>query len=145
MKISPFISLLMLSFSACLGSIKQNDLIGDWDTNNRDSLYFKADTIELYQNINHKYGLETCDMIRWKVTEKEFRIEDHYLCSEPGRFRYYTEPEELLIKRRIGKTFLRIKWQDKTIDRFNVISYNEKRIDSYPYDIKILKINRIKE
>ncbi|GAB4487671.1 MAG: hypothetical protein OHK0019_03010 [Saprospiraceae bacterium] len=131
--------------SACFGSLTRKDLLGDWEANNRDSLYFTADTLELFQDINYSYGLGTCDMIRWKVMEKEFRLQHHYLCSEPGRVRYNTIPEKLLIKRGIGKTFLKIKWQGKTIDRFEVISYAEKEIERYPHDIKILKVKRIKD
>jgi hypothetical protein len=59
------IILFVITFSVS-GQIKMNDLIGDWNATNKDSLYFKSDTVTLYNDVNFRYGVEGCQFIEWK-------------------------------------------------------------------------------
>ncbi len=66
--------LLLLSTSG-FGQIRKKDLIGEWQTKNDDSLYYKKDTITLFENINYLYDTKTCYLIRWTLNKRTFKID----------------------------------------------------------------------
>ena len=140
--ISTFLFLSYFSYS----QIRKKDLDGEWLSKNDSELYYKTDTIRLHQNINHFYQKEkSCHQIKWTLAKSSFKISEVNNCTEPGRVKEYNAKEKLKLKNTdFGKT-LEIFRDKESIDKFRVISYNEERIEKYPYDIKQLDLMRFDE
>jgi hypothetical protein len=124
------------------GQLKMTDLYGDWETNNKDSLYYKSDTVDFIQDINHFNGIETCDIVVLRVSKKEFKFIKTFLCTEPGRERWTNGKQTIKIRKGKSGQTIEIKILDK-VERFAVLDYKEERIDRYPWDIKKLKLRRL--
>ena len=140
--ISTFLFLSYFSYS----QIRKKDLDGEWQSKNDSELYYKTDTIQLHQNINHFYQNEkSCHQIKWTLAKSSFKISEVNNCTEPGRVKEYNAREKIKLKNTdFGKT-LEIFRDEESIDKFRVISYNEKRIEKYPYGIKQLDLMRFDE
>ena len=132
-----FISTLNLS-----AQIKRTDLEDDWQTNNKDSLYYKADSIEFHLDINHWINIETCDIVNWRTEKGNFKFIETYLCTEPGRERWSTYKEKVLLKNRDFGQVIQLKRNGELFDQFKVIELTESRVDRYPFDIKRLTVLR---
>jgi hypothetical protein len=144
MRIRTFILIFPLTIvlSVANGQLKMTDLYGDWETNNKDSLYYKSDTVDFIQDINYFYGVETCDIVVLRISEKEFKFIKTFLCTEPGRERWTNGTQSINIKKVKSGQVIEIKILDK-VERFSVLDYKEERIDRYPWDIKKLKLKRL--
>jgi hypothetical protein len=141
--------LLYISTFACFIStlnlnaqIKRTDLEGDWQTNNKDSLYYKTDSIEFHLDINHWINIETCDIVNWRTEKGSFKFIETYLCTEPGRERWSTDKEKLLIKKKDFGQVIQLKRNGELFDQLKVIELTESRVDRYPFDIKRLTVLR---
>ena len=66
------------------GQIRKSDLVGEWQTNNDDSLYYRTDTINLFKDINHFYNTDTRQLIRWTINKRYSKIQDLFI-TEPTR------------------------------------------------------------
>ena len=139
------IQILILTFISfqVSGQVSAKNLNGEWTANNEDSSYFRNDTVKFVQDLNYQYELKTCNLIVWKKENRKFEIQHINTCSEPGRAEKYNEKESFKLARKHGNQTIEIKRSGKTIDLFKILSYTEKRIERYPYDIKILKLKRI--
>jgi hypothetical protein len=135
--------LTIISFQVS-GQVASKDLNGEWTINNQDSSYYLSDTIKLIQDINYQYEIKTCSLIVWKKDKRKFEIHSINTCSEPGRGRKYNEKETIKLSHKNGIQTIEIKRNGEAIDFFQVLNYSEESIDRYPYDIKILKLIRIK-
>jgi hypothetical protein len=124
------------------GQINRGHLLGEWEANNKDSMYYKSDSVVFYQDINHFYDGSTCDIVVLRVSKTDFKFVNTYLCTEPGRERWLTGKHRLKLKKSDGKQILEIIVLNES-ERFEIINYAEKRIDHYPWDIKILKLRRL--
>lgn len=122
--------------------IKRTDLEGDWQTNNKDSLYYTSDSIEFHLDINHWINIETCNIVNWRTEKRKFKFIETYLCTEPGRERSSTDKEKLLIKKRDFGQVIQLKRERQLMDQFKVIELKETRVDRYPFDIKQLTVLR---
>ena len=124
------------------GQVKRSDLEGDWKTNNEDSFYTKTDSIEFHLDINHWLSVETCNIVNWRTEKGNFKFIETYLCTEPGRERWSTEKEKLLLKKRDFGQVIQLKRNGELFDQFKVIELIESRVDRYPFDIKQLTVLR---
>lgn len=122
--------------------IKRTVLEGDWQTSNKDSLYYKADSIEFHLDINHWMNIETCDIVNWRTEKGSFKFIETYLCTEPGRERWSTDKEKLIIKKRDFGQVIQLKRKGQLFDQFKVIELTESRVERYPFDIKQLTVLR---
>jgi len=122
--------------------IKRTDLEGDWQTNNKDSLYYKTDSIQFHLDINHWINIETCNIVNWRIKKGSFKFIETYLCTEPGGERWSTEKEKLLVKKRDFGQVIQLKRKGELFDQFKVIELSERRVDRYPFDIKELTVLR---
>lgn len=132
-----FVSTLSLN-----AQIRRTDLEGDWQTNNKDKIYYKTDSIEFHLDINHWLNIETCDIVNWRTEKRSFNLIETYLCTEPGRQSWSTEKEKLLIKTRDFGQVIQLKRSGELFDQFKVIELAESRVDRYPFDIKQLTVLR---
>lgn len=140
----PVVAILFSSIVAnASGQINRGHLLGEWTANNKDSLYYKSDSVVFYQDINHFYDGSTCDIVVLRVSKTDFKFVNTYLCTEPGRERWLTGKHRLKLKKSEGKQILEIKVLNET-ERFDIIAYEEKRINRYPWDIKILALRRLR-
>lgn len=128
------------------GQIRNVDLQGEWFTNNEDSLYFKSDTIELFSRTNYFQKLTTCHIIRWLVNKHNFHFESVNRCVEPGIVivAQYIDEESLFLNRNASKQYIEYYRGGIKIDSFEVLYYHEEKVFQNPYNIKTLKLKRLK-
>ena len=142
MRILHIILILLLFSSTVFGQIKRNDIIGEWQTKNDDSLYYHSDTIKLYKDINHFYNTETCHLIRWTIDRRNFKLSKILTCSEPGRVSSFTDKEKIKIKNTDYGQVLTLERNGQVFDKFKIIDFQVKQVDRYPHEIKELSLMR---
>lgn len=124
--------------------IKANDLNGKWTACNKDSLYYKSDTVVLYQDANYTVQSGCCSYVNWNVTSKKnIKIENAFLCTEPGRLSSSNDKEIFKLSRDHGRQLITLKRKNFLIGRFQIISLKEQEVNRYPHDIKILTLKRL--
>lgn len=136
--------LLFLASFVTNAQIKRRNLLGEWTINNKDSLYFKLDTLELIQDANHSYGLATCHLILWQVEKFKFSVKNSFLCTEPRRIINLPGKQRLTLSKQKEKQIIRINGNFEIRDTFVVLAYQEKEVNRYPWEVKTLKLKRIK-
>jgi hypothetical protein len=123
------------------GQITLENLVGEWVAMNSDSSYYKLDDIEFHQDNNYYLKAKKCDFVYWTVSiTGELQVENHFVCSEPGRVVRLSDEKKISIK----SDEILILRSGKVIERFAILSYEEIKIDSYPYDTKVMKLRRIR-
>jgi hypothetical protein len=141
--------LLILLISANIAScqsVKESELIGLWTTCNDDSLYFKSDTLVLYQDINYRNlaKKQCCHYINWNIpTKKDFKIEDLFACAEPGTIKTSGLKEKIKLITKNSEKIIEIYTNGSVTDRFIILKFESKEVDRYPWEIKILTIKRL--
>ena len=112
------------------GSIRQ-DNSGKISTNsnpwvicNKDSAFYKSDTLRLYNNINYYYYSNCCDFTDWTFYKKDaFVLTRVQICKEPTTASVARNEDWFTVKVRKDKNlFLETYNQGKLIDRFEVVS-----------------------
>jgi hypothetical protein len=136
------ITLILTIVRLSCGQVKREQLDGDWETNNKDSLYYKSDTVEFIQDANWRYGIATCDIVILRVSKSEFKFVNTYLCSEPGTERTTNGKQTIRLFKQKSDQLIEIKILDK-VEKFKVLTYEEKRVNRYPWDIKVLRLKRV--
>ncbi|WP_282126560.1 hypothetical protein [Marinifilum flexuosum] len=109
---------------------------------NDDSLYYKKDTITLFEDINHLYNAKTCSLIRWTLNKRTFKISNVYRCTEPGRISAFTDKEKISIGKTDYGQVISLKRNGKVFDKFKITDYQVKQVERYPYEIKELCLMR---
>ena len=142
-RITWFIAFLLILGLGANGQVTKKDLLGVWTINNNDSLYFKAGTIQMYQDANYRYGLETCRLIEWKVEKRKFRLLNIFTCSEQGTVSYTSPREKLKLRNKDGQQILEIKKSGHVMDAFLIMEFKELEVQRYPWEIKVLSMKRI--
>jgi hypothetical protein len=137
------ILLYILKTTVAFGQVSRSDLLGEWITNNNDSLYFKSDTLELHEDINYRYSINTCHLIKWLINKRSFQEYSIFTCSEPGREFYSNTKESLSIKQKGNLQIIEIRKGKFIKSQYLILEYQESRVDRYPYDVKKLKLKRI--
>lgn len=142
LKTSILILIITYPLASASGQIKLTDLYGDWETNNRDSLFYKTDTVEFFQAANHFIGQQTCDIIVLRISKQEFKIINKFLCTEPGREKTLNGKQTIKIRKAKSGQAIEMQILGK-VETFEVLSYKEERVGRYPWDIKRLKLRRV--
>lgn len=124
--------------------IKCSDLKGSWTTCNKDSLYYKSDTLTMYQDANYAVHAECCYYVNWKIGNgKKIKLEDAFLCTEPGRLSSVNQKETFRLNRKDDRQLITLKRDGTKIDIFEIVKLEERKINRYPHYIKILRLKRI--
>jgi hypothetical protein len=144
--IRTFIIVIFLVVSFPLfGQVKSKDLVGEWTTCSRDSLYYKSDTVIMYQDANYQINSNCCNYVNWKIpSRRQIKIEDAFLCTEPGRLSTNSEKETFKLYKVDDRQTIIIKRGKTKVDRFLIMRFEEKKINRYPHNIKILTLQRLK-
>ena len=98
----------------------------------------------LHQDANYYVEAKCCDYVNWQVTSKrKVRIENAHSCSEPGTVNFSTQGERFKIKNHGEEQLIFIERNGQQIDKFKIVSLEEKRVDRYPHEIRLLTLKRI--
>ncbi len=93
-----------------------------WYICNRDSSFFKSDTIYLFNNINYFYKKNNCcDLVVWTFYKtKSFIQSENQICREPATAKVTTNNDfySLTLSNRDNLLILKIFQQGKIIDEF---------------------------
>jgi hypothetical protein len=136
--------MLSLFSSSLLAQIKSSDLIGEWTTCNEDSLYYTLETVELHQDANYNIQTKCCHYLNWKITSKKsIKIEELFTCTEPGRLSSSNLKETFKVVKCADGQMIVLKRGKEEIDKFMIVSLEERKVDRYPHYIKILTLKRM--
>jgi hypothetical protein len=116
-------------------SVQKEDVakkyVHPWRSDNDDSLYFKSDTIKVYQYKTRSYRSFGCEKINWVFSnENEFVLRRVHLCMEPPT-RDISQPNDSLkinFKKRNSKLLIEFNHYNKNIDKFELIDIKENDI-----------------
>ncbi len=113
-------------------SVQKEDFVNNnvhpWRSDNEDSLYFKSDTIKVYQYKTRSYRSFGCEKINWTFTnENEFVLTRVHLCMEPPTRDNSQANDSLKINFRKNNSKLRIEvnHSKKNVDKFDLIEIRE--------------------
>ena len=116
------------------GSIKQDNsgkvLIDSnpWVICNKDSSFYKSDTLRLCNDINYYYHSTCCDFIDWTFYKKDaFVLTRVQICKEPATASVARNEDWFTVKvlKENKNLFLETYNQGMLIDRFKVISIDK--------------------
>ena len=141
--------LVVLTFISMVGSsysqVTSKDMIGLWATCNVDSIYYIADTLTLYQDINRRTHLVNpcCYEINWDISSsKKLIVKNLLACTEPGRIQTINGKETFKLSKGIHQ-ILTIKRSGKVIERFKLLKFEVQSVDRFPHEIKMMKLKRL--
>jgi hypothetical protein len=104
-----------------------------WIINNKDSSYYKLDTIKAF-NRNRKYSsINICEAVEWTFyKEDSFAFEKAHYCKEPASRNVIKLPQDLLkikITEQYDKIYLELfDFEKKLVEKFQIISIEEKNL-----------------
>lgn len=131
--------------SLVYSQVNSSDITGLWTTCNEDGLYYKSDTITFYQDINHRTYQEDpcCNDVNWLIGKRgKLRVEELFLCTEPGRIKYRNEKETIkLTCKKVQK--ITLKRRGRKIERFVILNIENFEINRYPHNIKVMTLKRL--
>jgi len=137
-------AVLFICASHSFAQVKSADLLGKWTTCNKDSLYHKSEVVVLYQDANYSVQADCCHYVNWEIlSKKKVRIENLFNCTEPGRVNSSTLKETFKVVNCEGGQMIVLKRGKAEIDKFKIIRLEDKRVERYPYDTKILTLKRL--
>ncbi len=123
---------------------KAKDLDGKWIACNKDSLYYKSDTVTMYQDVNYTIKSNCCYYVNWNITsKKDIKIENAFLCTEPGRVSSFNGQEVFKLSKGGQRQLITIKRSGKEIEKFEILKLEERKVNRYPHDIKVLTLKRL--
>ena len=126
-------------------SVQKEDIVNNyvhpWRSNNNDSLYFKSDTINVYQFKTRSYRSFGCEKINWNFSsENEFVLTRVHLCMEPPT-RDISKPDDSLkvrFKNKKAKLINEYNHSNQNIEKFELIDLTENDT------IRNLKLKRLR-
>lgn len=124
------------------GQLNRRQLVGEWETNDKDSSYYTNEVIEFIQDANWRYSQQTCNTVILRISKDDFKLINTLLCSEPGSELWTKGRQSISVKRGKTKQILEIKILEKK-ETFEILEYEEESVDRYPWDIKKLKLRRL--
>lgn len=137
-------AILFICVSPLSAQIKSANLLGEWTACNKDSLYHRSETVVLYQDANYYVQAKCCHYVNWKIrSKKKMRIENSFVCTEPGRVNSSTLKETYKVVNCEDGQMIVLKRGKAVIDKFKVVNLQDNRVERYPYDIKILTLKRL--
>ena len=99
-----------------------------WKSNNVDSIYFKSDTIKVYQYKTRSYRSYGCEEVHWTFSdEDDFVLTRVHLCMEPPLRDISKPTDSLKVNFKEKKSKLRIEFKNfnKKIEEFELIEIKE--------------------
>ncbi len=139
-----FLSLGFLGLipNVALGQISKRDLTGFWVANNRDSLFYKSDSITFYQGDNIFSTSENCSVLTWDIERNDLTTRLSDICEEPKMVANFLGSEKIKIhKTDYGQVLTWIS-NKKEIDRFKVLNLKKTSTDSEKDEITSLSLLR---
>ena len=144
MRVASIVFYLLIITTPLFSQIKCSDLKGDWTTCNKDSLYYKSDTLTMYQDANYTVQSGCCHYVNWKITSKKnIKIENAFLCTEPGRLSSSNDKEVFKLSKTQGQQVITIKRSGTEIGKFQILKLEEQKVNRYPHYIKLLTLKRL--
>lgn len=131
--------------NSCYSQVTSKDMIGLWTTCNDDSIYYRADTLTLYQDINRRtyQASPCCYEINWDIiSSKKIKVKSLFACTEPGRVQTENGKETFNLSKEPHQ-IITIKRSGKVIERFELMEFELLQVDRYPYEVKIIKLKRL--
>jgi hypothetical protein len=138
-------TLVMISIGTAHGQVKLKDLEGAWTACNDDSLYYKSDTVTLYNDINHRTYQDKpcCHNVNWQMTARgKLRIEELFACTEPGRIKHSNEKESIKLTGK-KEQVITLKRGRKVIEKFALLKFEVLEVDRYPHEVKVMALKRL--
>ena len=136
-------AILFICVGQSFAQVKSSDLLGKWTTCNKDSLYYKSEMVVLYQDANYSVQSDCCYYVNWEISsKKKISLQSLFACTEPGRISKSDLQETFKIVDCKDGQMIVLKRGKEEIDRFEIVSIEEERVDRYPYDIKRLTLKR---
>lgn len=133
---------LIFIYTLSFSQIKKEDLNGEWLTVDIDSLYYTADTVQFHLNPNYIYTKDVRYFVEWNIRDSAFYIAKVDSDTEPMFSDRMVAKEELFLYEENRKQKILLVRDNMVIDRFEIISLEEKTIQGLYDKIKILKIVR---
>ena len=93
-------------------------------------------------DVNHKYNTKNCHLVRWEINKSNFKLNNVFRCTEPGRVSAFIDKEKLRIQNTDFGQVITLKRNTQLMDKFKIIDYLSKQVDRYPYEIKELQLMR---
>lgn len=136
--------ILIAGLDALGQKLIREDLYGNWTISNKDSSYYKSEVVELHQDANYTYihGIESCDLVEWRIEKNKFSLVDMYICSEPG-IETVPEQDAIHFRKERNKQIIEIRRGDQTIDEFEILEMIESKANRHPRYIKLLRLKRM--
>lgn len=109
-----------------------------WVVCNKDSSFYKSDTLRLYNNVNYRYYSKCCNFVDLTFYKKNaFVIVKTQICKEPPTGSVATPNDWFTIRLSNDRKDLILETinQDKIVDRFKVISIGKVDDIGQPNDI----------
>lgn len=131
--------------SQLFAQIKKQELVGDWASCNKDSLYYTSDTIRLYQDNNYYFKTKCCYYVHWNIfTKGKMKIENSFMCVEPGRRFWNSDEIAIELKKNNGKQFIILKKNGAAMQNFLLLSFEKIELSEAPYGtIKVLTLKKM--
>lgn len=118
-----------------------------WIACNKDSSYYKSETIELYDNWNYAYSPETCcNFISWDFDNKTtFYLTDKLICQEPtvSSVHSFEKKFKIAFKRHFNHLFLLKTDRNNVQEQFEVIGFKEVTLWNKIQKSNVITLKRI--
>jgi len=124
--------------------VNSRDLNGEWIISNYDGIsYYESDTIELIQEINPQYELDTSSIVVWNIAKRNLSI--HFINNQnkPSSILNYYENGKLKLIGKDNNQFIEIRKGRVIIELFKILSLEQKIIDKESNSNKILTLERL--
>ena len=102
--------------------VKKGDLIGTWESNNANGIFFKLDTIE-FEKVQRN-----CSRVEWKIERNKITRLEVNDCIEPPEKKGFIEREKLELKRGDIGQILEIRSENNIIEKFRILHLENQKL-----------------
>ncbi len=128
-------------------STEKYSLNDSWLICNKDSAYYRADTLKLYNHINYYYDpINCCEFVNWNFENKSrFRLRETKICNEPPTSKVdIYNLYHLKWDTKNGNLFMIIENKEQRIkERFKICDFREERLWNGQNKCMVLTLKRI--
>ncbi len=136
------ILILLLFYSVVLGQVSRKEITGIWLASNNNSLYYQADTLRFYKNLERFEDANVCKIKRWSIWKNSFEIEDVHICSEPLKITSTIEKEILKMTKEDYGLIISVESEGKLMDKFKIVDVYETLLIGHPHQLNELRLMR---
>jgi hypothetical protein len=117
-----------------------------WIICNKDSAYYRSDTLILYNDKNYQYRSNCCDFVEWTFYRKDaFFLGQTKICQEPPIGIIHKDNNWFTIQSEKGSngTKLELVNSGRVVERFKLISIGRVNPDQKTVDYNVVTLERI--